>query len=89
MSIEDILKERGSRYGEFRYQAEIAQDIKRAMNQTPGWQNLADFQKESLEMIANKIARALNGDPNHHDTWYDIEGYAKLVSDKLVPVKHG
>jgi hypothetical protein len=41
-------------------------------------------QKESLEMIASKIARIVCGDSNHHDSWHDIGGYAKLVADRLL-----
>lgn len=34
-------------------------------------------------MIFNKVARILNGNPNYADSWVDIAGYAKLVSDRL------
>lgn len=34
-------------------------------------------------MIAHKIGRILNGDPNYADSWIDIAGYAKLVADRL------
>jgi len=44
---------------------------------------LAADQREALEMIAHKIARIINGDPNYADSWVDIAGYAKLVSDRL------
>lgn len=47
------------------------------------WVSLASDQKESLEMIAHKIGRILNGDPNYSDSWHDIAGYAKLVGDRL------
>lgn len=40
-------------------------------------------QREALEMIAHKIARILNGDPNYADSWVDIAGYAKLIADRL------
>jgi hypothetical protein len=41
------------------------------------------YQREALEMIAHKIARIINGDPNYADSWVDIAGYAKLVADRL------
>lgn len=47
------------------------------------WYNLDPDQKEALEMIAHKIGRILNGDPNYADSWHDIAGYAKLVDDRL------
>lgn len=34
-------------------------------------------------MIAHKIARILNGDPDYDDSWVDIAGYATLVVKKL------
>jgi hypothetical protein len=44
---------------------------------------LDDDQSEALEMIAHKIARILNGDPNYVDSWLDIAGYATLVAERL------
>jgi sulfur carrier protein ThiS len=38
---------------------------------------------ESLDMIANKIARIVNGDPYYKDSWQDIAGYAQLIVNKL------
>jgi len=38
------------------------------------------------DMIANKLGRILNGDPNYADSWMDIAGYAKLVADRLEAV---
>lgn len=82
-TIDDTLAERGGRYGTFLAQSKITQDIKAAMMCTPNWKDLASDQKEALEMIALKIARILNGDPNYHDSWHDIVGYTKLVADRL------
>lgn len=84
MSIEKVLAERGSRYGEFVDHAFITQSIKRVMVNSPNWQRLSDDMKESLEMIAHKIGRILNGDPSYIDSWTDIVGYAKLVEDYLI-----
>lgn len=83
--IDATLAERGKRYGDFPGHARITQDIKRAMIGSGRWHLLNDSQRESLEMIAHKIGRILNGDPNYHDSWHDIVGYAKLVADKLAP----
>lgn len=83
MTIQDTLQERGKRYGEFDEHARITQSLKFAMTQSINWSTLADDQKESLEMIAHKIARILNGDPNYSDSWHDIAGYATLISNRL------
>jgi hypothetical protein len=82
--IDQTLAERGARYGKFRDHAVIAQAIKEAMWYWDGWLRLVPDQKQALEVIADKIARILNGDPNYHDNWHDIVGYAKLVADRLV-----
>lgn len=82
MDIDQTLSERGDRYGDFVTHAKITQDIKRAMTQG-NWVSLADDQREALEMLAHKVGRILNGDPDYHDSWHDIVGYTKLVADRL------
>lgn len=77
------LKGRGSRYGHFNGHAAITQNLKDVMRATDNWGRLTSAQKESLEMVAHKIGRILNGDPNYADSWHDIAGYASLV-DKLL-----
>ena len=82
-SIDATLAERGNRYGVFAEHARITQNIKRAMADSPNWAALPDDKKEALEMLAHKMGRILNGDPNYHDSWHDIIGYTKLVADTL------
>lgn len=81
--IETTLVERENRYGDYFDHARITQSIKRAMADSANWQSLSDDKKESLEMVAHKIGRILNGDPNYHDSWHDLVGYAKLVADRI------
>lgn len=81
--ISATLEQRGNRYGEYPEHARITQNIKKAMQDSPNWQALSDDKKEALEMVAHKIGRILNGDPEYHDSWHDIEGYVRLVSDRL------
>lgn len=86
--MEDIaqtLVERGNRYGSFVGHSIITQGMKAVMATAPKWSALEPDQKEALEMIAHKMGRILNGDPNYHDSWHDIVGYAKLVADRLAP----
>lgn len=82
-SIAATLKERGKQYGEFAEHARITQNIKRAMQDSPKWEELSDDKKESLEMVAHKIGRILNGNPEFKDSWHDIIGYTQLVEDTL------
>lgn len=81
--IDLTLIERGTRYGVFAEHARITQGIKRAMVDSPNWSKLTDDKKEALEMLAHKIGRILNGDPEYKDSWHDICGYTKLVEDTL------
>jgi len=83
MSLDDTLRERGGRYGDFKDHASITQELKDVMRATPKWEGLKPYQKEALEMIAHKIGRILNGDPDYQDSWLDSAGYAKLVADEL------
>ena len=85
LSIEATLAERGTRYGVYTEHATITQNLKKVMHDTPKWEGLAPHQKETLEMIAHKIGRILNGDPDYHDSWHDIVGYTKLTADELLP----
>lgn len=86
-SLDATLKERGSRYGSFDKHAEITMRLKRQMRATPKWGYMEDDQMEALDMVAHKIGRILNGDPNYADSWVDIAGYAKLVADRLQGVE--
>jgi hypothetical protein len=83
MNIDATLAERGARYGEFKDHAVIAQRLQDGMRMAPGWERLATDQKQALTVIADKIARMLNGDPNYLDNWHDIIGYAKLVETRM------
>lgn len=84
--INKILEERGARYGKFKDHARISQELKRSMYRHIDQVSKIDpdpDQMEALEMIAHKIARVLNGDPDYSDSWRDIAGYATLVADRL------
>lgn len=81
--LSQILEERHEQYGPFDGQARIAQDLKTVMRNTPGWADLTCSQAEALEMVAHKIARVLNGDPNYADSWVDIAGYVQLVANQI------
>jgi len=83
-TIDKTLEERGSRYGAFTGHAEITQNLKATMQLSPKWGQLENDQKEALEMVAHKIGRILNGDPNYIDSWTDIIGYTRLVEARLI-----
>lgn len=78
--IQETLKQRGEQYGDFSSHADISQTLKQRLRYAP---NLSPIHREALEMIFHKIARILNGNPNHWDSWHDIAGYATLVADRV------
>ena len=77
------LEQRGNRYGPFDTHAAITQGIKEIMWSTKNWRIMSADQREALDMIAHKIGRILNGDPDYADSWHDIAGYATLVDNRL------
>lgn len=83
--VAQVLTERGSRYGKFKDHAVVTQTIKGVIkaHMGPKWDDMDDDQREAVEMICHKLGRIANGDPNYADSWVDIAGYAKLVSDRL------
>jgi hypothetical protein len=82
-TIDQVLTERGKRYGKFKDHARITQDLKDVMRSTNGWEKLSPSQKEALEMTAHKIGRILNGGPSYADNFIDLAGYNQLVADEL------
>lgn len=82
--IAATLAERGKQYGDFVLQAGLALELKEIVRRRNRWKTLAADQQEAIEMIFVKISRAVNGNPDHIDTWTDIQGYAALVEKRLV-----
>lgn len=81
--VSATLAERGARYGIFMNHATIAQNIQDVMRNTDSWAALDADMRQALTVIADKIARILNGKANYSDSWHDIAGYALLVDSRL------
>ena len=81
--MDKVLEARGKQYGRFIDNAEHAQNLKNMVHNLPKWNVLEADQKEALDNICQKIARMMNGNPNHLDSWVDICGYSQLVVDRL------
>lgn len=82
-NTDQLIAERGRTHGDYAEHAEATQALKYVMQAHPGWARLNAMQRETLDMIAHKIGRALAGDPNFKDHWDDIAGYARLISVRL------
>lgn len=85
VDINNILDERGSKYGSFENHARICQTLKAVIstNLIALNKHLASDQQQALDVICDKIARMVNGDSNYIDNWVDIAGYATLVMNRL------
>lgn len=81
--VERTLAERGSRYGDFLDNANLSQLLEETIRHQSGYNNLNNLHREALKFIFQKISRIVNGDPNYADNWHDIQGYAKLVEERL------
>jgi hypothetical protein len=79
MEINETLSTREGQYGQYRVVSDISQNIKSIMKDTPNYRAMPSYMRESLDMIANKMARILNGNYYLNDSWHDIGGYAALV----------
>lgn len=82
-TINETLEERGSRYGSFHNNAQLAQDLKNRMRESTNWDELDADMAECLDFVASKIVRILEGDPWYRDSWHDCVGYFKLVDERL------
>ena len=83
-TIEQTLAERGSRYGDYSDVASTTQQLMAIIECGASYEHLNAEQKTSLFMICNKIARAVNGDPNYIENWHDIAGYSTLIESSLM-----
>ncbi|MCC7047181.1 MAG: hypothetical protein IT562_10750 [Alphaproteobacteria bacterium] len=83
IDVASTLQARRGTHGDWSRQATLAQAIKNAMRQFSEWDELPATVRESLEMIAHKMSRAVIGDPQFHDHWHDIQGYARLIADHI------
>lgn len=81
--IRDTLVERGGRYGRFSDNATISNAVLNILRATAGWSRFQPDQIVATEIIVQKLARALSGDPNYDDNWRDIAGYAQLIVDRI------
>ena len=83
-SVDDILLDRSSTHGDYEKKCETIQAIKSSMRRDSfNWDVLPVDMQESLDMFATKIGRILHGDDECLDHWQDIEGYARLISQRL------
>ena len=83
MSINKTLEQRGERYGKFKDVAATTYALQEILRNAKNHKHMTDDQVIALDMICNKMARIVNGDPSYIDNWHDISGYATLVEQEL------
>lgn len=88
MSIEKTLEERGTRYGDFKDVAESTYQLQQVLKRSQA-SRMTPSQIIAFDMICNKMARIVCGDPNYIDNWHDIAGYATLIEKELQGEGHG
>lgn len=81
--INNTLNERGERYGKFKDVASTTYALQEILRDAKNHEHMTDDQVIALDMICNKMARIVNGDPSYIDNWHDIAGYATLVEQEL------
>lgn len=82
-NVAETLAERHGQYGHYTYVSKTSQLLKRTIRESPNYQTMPAYMNESLDMICNKLARILCGNYYLRDSWLDIEGYAKLITNEL------
>jgi hypothetical protein len=81
--IDATLAYRQSTHGDFADVAFRAQEIKTSFHYGTRWHTLSPVQMESLEMLATKLARLVEGDPDFEDHTVDAIGYLTLMLNDL------
>jgi hypothetical protein len=80
-TVQNTLNERESTYGSFTGVANTTGQLMGVLLNSKNGQTLPYVHQEALHMIASKMARIVNGDHNHKDSWHDIAGYATLIEN--------
>ena len=88
MDAQQVIADREDSHGDYAKQAGMSQALKAIIRRPHKFEYLDDTHRESLDMIAVKISRIINGDQNNPDHWLDIAGYAMLVHNILTKGTH-
>jgi hypothetical protein len=89
MNVEQTLQERGANYGSFLENATVTQNIKRAMSSGRNWQAITADKQEAMEMIAAKLGRILNGNPEGRSQTSEPNEKALQAANALPPTGRG
>lgn len=82
-NIQETLNERKRTHGEFEENARATWAMMEVLQAERNWPTLSASKRHACYMIVHKLARIIVGDEDYVDNWDDIQGYAKLVSDRI------
>jgi hypothetical protein len=82
--VEQTLENRNGVHGDYHDQAATAEAIRAVMQKAKNWDTMSAIQRDALLMIAVKMSRILNGNPNYADHWHDLQGYARLAEREVI-----
>lgn len=83
--VEEILKDRGSIYGDFTLNVNSRAIIMAQLQQVHIEKNgdlMSNVDYQAINDIVIKLVR-LGATPSHVDSWVDIAGYSKLNMERL------
>lgn len=83
LTTEEIMEQRGEIYGSYTKICQIAESIETSLRSGESWPMLRPEQKQSLKMMAHKMARVVCGNTQYRDNWLDMSGYAELVVKEI------
>lgn len=83
--INQVLAERGSNYGDWGRECRMNEIIIETLSTGEGWSQMDPTQREAMRRLVMKTVRIANGNPDHLDSWRDLEGYARLGQWKFTP----
>jgi len=83
--FDEILKERGSRYGDFEMLSDISQTMKELwyISQNSDFKEPTKAMNEAMEMVLHKLARCFNGDRYYKDNIVDAINYLRLYLQSI------
>lgn len=81
-TIGNILDERGETHGDYLETSALCQAIRRELRNHALHKFLDAGMAEALDEISLKMARIVIGNPWKAEHWNDIQGYARLVTER-------
>lgn len=82
MSVDKLLEDRGSKYGNYLRLTIVIEKLWSVLVASLGNTHVEPDQCDALRMICVKMAR-ITKSPDYADSWRDVAGYATLVADRL------